>query len=217
MPQQEEPRTRLLEAAGQVFAAQGFEGTTVREICKLAEANIAAVNYYFRDKGHLYIESVKHACGCLEGVEALESVARATPAESLRAFIHHFVGRLMDEKRPQWHSQLLMRELAQPSSACAEWVRDCVRPVAEALDRLLSQVLPAGTPRQQVSLVAFSIVGQCLHHLHNRPVIRLLMGEEEFARLDAETVAEHIAAFSLAALGLGPAIGKPSRSACAKV
>src|SRR5438552_12326711 len=55
-------QTRLLEVAGQVFAEKGFDGATVREICQRADANIAAVNYYFRDKEKLYIEAVKSAC-----------------------------------------------------------------------------------------------------------------------------------------------------------
>ena len=42
-------RERLLEAAGEIFAEHGFRNTTVREICKRADINLAAVNYYFRD------------------------------------------------------------------------------------------------------------------------------------------------------------------------
>ncbi len=37
-------RARLLEAAGEVFAAQGFQHATVRDIVAKAGANIAAVN-----------------------------------------------------------------------------------------------------------------------------------------------------------------------------
>src|SRR3954451_22724831 len=40
-------RQRLLEVAGEVFAEQGFKNATVREICKRAEANVAAINYHF--------------------------------------------------------------------------------------------------------------------------------------------------------------------------
>lgn len=49
-------RERILIAASDVFAEHGFEKGTVREICTRAKANVAAVNYHFRDKTELYKE-----------------------------------------------------------------------------------------------------------------------------------------------------------------
>ncbi len=63
-PQELETRRRLLDAAGEVFAENGFRGTTVRAICQRAEANIASVNYYFRDKQGLYREVLRFAHQC---------------------------------------------------------------------------------------------------------------------------------------------------------
>ena len=47
-------RDRILVAASDVFAQEGFEKATVRGICARAKANVAAVNYHFRDKRELY-------------------------------------------------------------------------------------------------------------------------------------------------------------------
>ena len=49
-----ETRSRLLSVGEQLFAERGFRDVTVREICRGARANVAAVNYHFRDKLGLY-------------------------------------------------------------------------------------------------------------------------------------------------------------------
>lgn len=50
----EQTRERLLVAARVVFSENGFQNATVREICRRAEVNIAAVNYYFNSKEALF-------------------------------------------------------------------------------------------------------------------------------------------------------------------
>ncbi len=52
-------RKRLLAAAGRVFKEKGYHGATIAEICRVAEANIAAVNYHFSDKETLYLEAMR--------------------------------------------------------------------------------------------------------------------------------------------------------------
>ncbi|MGH9438282.1 MAG: TetR/AcrR family transcriptional regulator, partial [Terriglobia bacterium] len=54
-------RQKLLDAAGRLFAERGFAGVSIRDICKEAGgANLAAVNYYFRDKAALYRELLQY-------------------------------------------------------------------------------------------------------------------------------------------------------------
>ena len=50
-----ETNGRLLAAATEVFADVGYRAATLREICRRGNANIAAVNYHFRDKEQLYM------------------------------------------------------------------------------------------------------------------------------------------------------------------
>lgn len=212
MASSDDPRRLLLEAAGQIFAEKGLKGATVRKICERAGVNIAAINYYFRDKERLYVEAVKEATCASKVHEDPPSWPSGTPpSEKLREFIHVFVSRLLSQERPAWHGPLMMREMAQPTAACAELVRDYIRPTATVLMEILGALLPPEAPRQKVFLSAFSIVGQCMHHVHCKPIIQLLVGEEEYAKLTADVVADHIAEFSLAALGLKAPRPKASR------
>ena len=47
-------KKRILLAAKKLFAVQGFEGTTVRQICEEAGVNIALVSYHFGGKENLF-------------------------------------------------------------------------------------------------------------------------------------------------------------------
>ena len=48
-------RARILEAALDVFAEYGFDGTSTREICKRADVNVAALNYHWGSKESLWL------------------------------------------------------------------------------------------------------------------------------------------------------------------
>jgi len=56
-----ETRDRVLKAAERLFAERGFKKVTVRDICRAARANVAAVNYHFGDKQGLYREVLQIA------------------------------------------------------------------------------------------------------------------------------------------------------------
>ena len=110
---QETTRDRLLAAAREVFAELGFKGATVREICRRAEVNVAAVNYHFNGKEALFMAALE-----LEPIENLigTSSEADSPEMRLTRFIREFMTRLMD-KGCTPHSQLILRELLEPSPA----------------------------------------------------------------------------------------------------
>lgn len=192
---------RLLDAAAQIFAEKGFEAASIREICKQADANVAAINYYFGDKERLYKEAVKYANrGCIEGAPLPEWAPRTPPVQKLCDFIRVIVARMLSPQSPA-SLQLMMREMAQPSAACEEVVRDYIQPIAHKLRGIIEELFPAATEQQRI-LIAFSIVGQCHFYRSQRAVASLLIGEEAFQQLSTEIVTEHITAFTLRALGL---------------
>ena len=50
----ENSKEKILTAATKLFAQKGFDGVSVREICKEASTNICMVSYYFGGKKELY-------------------------------------------------------------------------------------------------------------------------------------------------------------------
>lgn len=50
----ENSKVRILEAATTLFAKKGFDGASIREICKAADVNLCMISYYWGGKRELY-------------------------------------------------------------------------------------------------------------------------------------------------------------------
>ena len=201
-------RTRLLEAAGEEFAAKGFEAATVRAICERAGANLAAVNYHFGGKESLYVEALLEAHRCGAALISASEFDTLAPAEQLARYIQHFLGNVLALRgEPTWHQALMLREMLQPTRALETLVDQSIRPRFERLIGILRRVCPEADDRK-LSALAFSVIGQCLHYKMAQPVSERLVGPEAYARLDLEYLAGHITGFCLAALGLAPPLNR---------
>jgi AcrR family transcriptional regulator len=201
-PEADETRQRLLDAAEAVFAEVGYEAATVRAICERAGVkNIGAVNYYFRGKENLYAEVVRAAFHCCsEGLPFPEWAPGTPAAQRLRDFVRVMVHRFLRAPRVS-AMKLMSNEFADPSPACRAGVLERIQPMARMLHEIVAELLPDASEEQRW-LTGFSIAGQCIYYRQNRAVAAILMGEETFARLEADRIAEHIADFSLAGLGV---------------
>jgi AcrR family transcriptional regulator len=200
-------RDRIIEAAGEIFAERGFDGTTVRDICQRAEANVAAVNYYFGDKQRLYVEAVVRAHRWRMEQARLPDWNETTPPEDkLADFIATFIRRIRTGPENTWHTRLIMREMMNPHEACAELVQSSIRPQFEILQRILRELAPVELSEEQLHLTAFSVVGQCLFYHFADPVVRNLVSGEEYGGYDVDKLAAHIVKFSLQSIqGMSPA------------
>jgi AcrR family transcriptional regulator len=194
-------RERIAEAAGEIFAERGFDGTTVRDICQRAGANVAAVNYYFGDKQRLYVDAVVRAHRWRMEQAQLPQWTEDAPAETkLADFIATFIRRVLTGPEDTWHTKLMMREMANPTAACAELVQSSIRPQFEILLSILRELLPTHISAEEMRLTAFSIVGQCLFYHFADPVIRNLLTDQQYSELDIAKIAEHILQFSLSSI-----------------
>lgn len=193
---QETTRDRLLAAAREVFAELGFKGATVREICRRAEVNVAAVNYHFNGKEALFMAALE-----LEPIENLIGTnGEAGSAEMrLTRFIREFVSRLMD-KGCTPHSQLILRELLEPSPALDSIARAIMVPLHEHLTGLVREIVGDAVAPEEVRRCVFSIFGQCTYYRNAREINRRVYPELEYDADEIEATANHIAEFSLAGL-----------------
>src|SRR5271170_3568813 len=212
----EDTRTKLLDAAGQVFAESGFQGATVREICSRAGVNIALVNYHFGDKLELYTEVLRYSVGS-PGNGIVKQATRSTaPAEeAFRELIHAMLLRVCRADRPGWHFRLMMHEFAQPTPAMASVIDETMRPVYDRFRELTGSMLHLNPDHERVRLSTHSVIAQVVHYAHARHVVSRVWPELELNPERIAQIANHIAEFSLA--GIRQVAPVPARSMPFKV
>lgn len=196
---------RLLEAAGEIFAEYGYRGATVRQICEKARANLAAVNYYFRDKDGLYLAVMRYLHSNATDLfpPSLGLKRGASPEERLQAFTRSLLNRLLGDGRPNWHMKLAARELIDPTPALDVIVEEAIRPLSQELESIVRELLGADADDELVRLNMLSVVSQCSFYNNSRAVISRLYPEQKFTVEEIDKLSEHITRFSLAGLRSG--------------
>ena len=193
-----ETRDRLLKAAERLFADRGFKKVTVRDICRVARANVAAVNYHFGDKLGLYREVLQSA---IDAMRATNDAARQAgegrpPEERLRRYVAVFVRRVLGPGTDTVH-KLINREMNDPTPAFDALVEQGVRPRVEYLAGLIAEIIDCAPTDQRVLRCVASVQVQMIAYLPNPIAARLGFANKPTAA-NLNEIAEHIAEFSLA-------------------
>jgi AcrR family transcriptional regulator len=197
-----ETRLRLLEAAGEVFAEQGFRRATIRDICSRADANIAAVNYHFGDKERLYVDVIQHWLGeALRKYPPDGGLPPDAPArERLQAFVRSWLFRMLGEGTPAWHGKLMAREMSEPTAAFEVLMSETVKPMSQRLGAIIAELLGPAADETTVQDCAMSIAGQCCFRRHAHEMIRRLYPDQKYTPERIEQLARHVTQFSLDAI-----------------
>lgn len=191
-------RTRLLQAAGEVFAEHGFHAATVRQITERAGVNLAAVNYHFRDKAELYAAVIRD-CFFRSGNQP--PLDPTLPCEErLRLFIERFVHERFDPFRPEWHHRLMVRETMEPTPALQTMIDEQICPRARELAGIIQEITGPGLTEEEVRLLTFSVIGQAVFYIRHNTLAGRIFPACAAEPPDASVLAAHIHRFSLAAL-----------------
>ena len=196
-----ETRERVLRAAAGLFADRGFKKVTVRDICRTARANVAAVNYHFGDKGGLYREVLQLAIDTIRATsEAAREAGAGQPAdERLRRYIQVSLCRVMKDGSANWISRLINREIADPTPAFDTLVEQAVRPRIDDLSAIVAEMLGCQVADERVPRCVASIHAQWMLFIPN-PIASRLRAKFQPRSEDAEHIAQHISDFSLAGI-----------------
>jgi AcrR family transcriptional regulator len=196
-------RQKLLEAAGQVFAEQGFDRATGKEICERAGTNTAAVNYYFSGVAGLYTAVLREAQSRLVTAEALSAAVagKADARAKLEAIIRLFVGILTGPTSSSWALRVAIREVVDPSPAGAALAEKEMRLKVRILRAVVGELMGLPADHPAVARGCVSVMAPCvLLLIYDRHTLMRAFPDLSLAPEDAEALVRYLLRYALAGL-----------------
>ena len=195
-------RELILDASEHLFAAQGFDSTTIKQIGEHAGVNSALLYYYFADKDTLYRETLQRLIRQMiaSGMSALDH--NQAPDQRLDAFVRRQASFVFEHPNLP---KLIVREMTDHEAARAETI---IAEMAATMFRGLCELIREGQRAKlfradlRPEFAAISTISQVAYFAIARPAVAILLGHKR-GQLPASTVIEfaaHAARFALAAL-----------------
>ena len=198
-------RSKLIEAALEVFGERGYHHATIQQIVRRAGTNVAAINYHFGDKAQFYGEVVSHALNLDQQDAERVDFGDEPPEEQLRTFVFWFIHNIVGLHRPSSSLEKIhIQEMVNPSPILDTLVDTFIRPNHMKLRAIVAALLPDDATEQDIRHHCFSVIGQCLHYKFARPVMDRLYDDIEFTEDYVNALAEHITHVSLAGMRAVP-------------
>lgn len=136
-------KDRILHAAEELFAQQGFASTSLRQVTSRADVNIAAVNYHFGSKDNLVNEVFRRRMDEMSAqrLEALEAATRTAPRQLepvLAAFVEPALAMAQDRHGGGAFIRVIARAYAESNEGLRKFLSEqyghVLREFAKAID-----------------------------------------------------------------------------------
>ncbi|HLX79586.1 MAG TPA: TetR/AcrR family transcriptional regulator [Burkholderiales bacterium] len=203
-----ETRTRILDAAEELFMQHGFEATSMRLLTAKAEANLAAVNYHFGSKDAL-IEAVFRRrldpmnAGRIAELDRLEKDAGGRPLAAeqiIRAFVGASLRMIEDAKSGGRNFiRLLGRTYTDPQKHIRALIGQLYAPAMSRFKTAFERALPQMPGDELVWRMHF-MFGTLAYTLAATDTVQLIAGCKPEDRYDARLLEARLTAFLQAGL-----------------
>ena len=197
-------RKLLLDAAEELFAQKGFDGTSIRDITARAGRGPAAVNYFFGDKRELYEELFRLRLremsesrqNAIKAVMSGES--KPTLEKLFHAYAIDFLKPFADPQQNQRYMQLFFRELAEQRLPRNMFLDELAAPLMAAMEEAVSVICP-NIDKQDIVMSILSLTGQLVHIMQMRVLFEGAQGHS-MTSINIDEAIEHIVKFSAAGI-----------------
>lgn len=186
-------KQKIIRAATTLFAQEGLEGVSIRQISRKARVNLAAINYHFQSKEQLYMAIIT------EHFEKMRDYMARLECQEIRderAYIERFVKYYFELlfHRDKEMELIIGRELSVPSGRRDQLARDFFAPALQSLIKVIQRGTNHGRFRKvDARLAALSLVGMCVFYANKRDMLSQMLKTNTFTDKFRHRVATHTA------------------------
>lgn len=200
-------RQRILDTAEALFAEQGLESTTMRQITGAAEVNLAAINYHFGSKEELIREVFRRRLTWLnqqrlQQLEKLQAEAGGKPLKPSRILEVFFGVALKMAADTEGGGRTFMRLLGRTYTKPTEFVRsflaDEYAAVTARFMTALIQALPA-VPKEEILWRFHFMLGAVSYAISGTDALRI-MGADALDDTDTDALYARLMSFMIGGL-----------------
>jgi AcrR family transcriptional regulator len=190
-----EKQLEILNVAERLFAEEGFDGTSVRDIAKKANINIAMISYYFGSKEKLLEALVINRIGAMK--LRLENLLQedSTPIEKIDKLVVYYINQINANRSIY---QILHFEL---STKKREINTDAFTEVKKSNLKIMESIVKEGQlqgifqPNINIALISPTIIGSLIYFHMNKPLyvdLFDLKTDEAYEEYIETTLTQHI-------------------------
>ena len=197
-------RKRLLEAAEELFAQKGFDGTTIRDITTKARRGLASINYFYGDKRELYEELFRLRLremneSRLKTIETIMSdKSKLTLEKLLYAYSVDFLKPFADPQQSQRFMQLFFREMAEQRLPKNMFLDELAAPTLTAMEEAIATICP-NINKYDAMMCTISLTGQLVHIMQTKVLFEGAQGHS-ITSINIDEAIDHIVKFSVAGI-----------------
>ncbi|HTN44938.1 MAG TPA: TetR family transcriptional regulator [Flavipsychrobacter sp.] len=141
----------ILDVAQQLFADQGFAGTSVRDIAREADVNIAMISYYFGSKEKL-LEAIfkRHAEVVRLRLESIIHNAALSPVQKVEHLVDHYIEKYFSKQN--FHRLIMREQLSTKESPIASMLAEMKTQNMNLIKQLIAEGQKKGNFRKNIDI-----------------------------------------------------------------
>jgi len=191
-------QVQIMEAAEQLFAEKGFDGTSVRDISDKAAVNLAMISYYFGSKEKLLEALFSYRSeNSVMKVESLLYDKETSPLQKVYHLIDYYIDKFQNQTC--FHKIMSREQVHNHRNTVTELIQQFKKRNQELVKKLIHEGQKSGEFKKNVDvpIMMATLVGTVSHlvttqHYYKEMNNLQSMPDEEFKKLLKKKLSHHL-------------------------